>query len=505
MKARDILQLLNRIESQFPVDTWVINDIHVWPIIRLDMMFSLHFLEDKSSSTEINTLFKIRQVMRMTRNYLWFCYSSLIDRTHNDHLSQVDVLFLGDTDGRTKINDKWYDRFCDPLVEYFNTYNISTLVLEKSQQYLIPRYRKSHYIQPQLDREMCKSAIKKTTNHDREKLDQFNEFINYLEKENLDIPLPTKERLYQIMQVILSYETYFENILLKTKPSLAFTVSYSNPIGLAFNLACHTLGIQTVDIQHGVQGECNGAYGRWQKVPKEGYELLPTFFMCWSQDEEKAITSWSKKIKEMHRPIVTGNLFLQSWLKGKNDFNSFYKKRIDNKKGKVNILVTFSPIDAFNERLLKIIVDAIRSSNSNWKWWIRLHPVGLNKKDTIKNFFNDNNVLQKIEIDMANSLPLYALLEQMDVHITYNSAAVYEAEAFSIPSIVTSADNKEYFSKQIRLKTTIFVDNKRKIYQSVNDLLRKKFPSKVIKKEQKDGLLYIKNLVYNKKKLNSYL
>ena len=95
---------------------------------------------------------------------------------------------------------------------------------------------------------------------------------------------------------------------------MGFVVTYYGSIGMAFDLACREFGIPSFDIQHGVQGSLHAAYGRWLRLPVNGYELLPSFFLCWSQKEKSVIEEWSNKFSKWHRPLVHGNLYLDMLL-----------------------------------------------------------------------------------------------------------------------------------------------------------------------------------------------
>ena len=55
------------------------------------------------------------------------------------------------------------------------------------------------------------------------------------------------------------------------------------------------------------------AYGRWNKLPEAGYELLPKFFWVWSEVEAQAIDNWNRIVKQWHQPYIGGNPWLNLW------------------------------------------------------------------------------------------------------------------------------------------------------------------------------------------------
>ena len=482
MNAEEIIKIINDIERKFNVDNWIIDDLHVWPLIRIDLMFNLYYTKLPALQNEVDTYYKIKNAANILKGTLKYLYSSIIDYKNNDKLSKVDVLFISDTDSRVLIDKKWYNRHCRPFIDYFNNKDIKTISLEKSHRYLIPRSYKSIYIQLRLDYELMKSMFIVNKKIKKIKLEDYDKFLKYLNDKKLNIPIPDINRLKIIVLAVNSYSNYFTQILNITKPAIGFTVSYHNPVCMAFNLSCRRFGIPSIDIQHGVQGDYNAGYGRWLRVPVAGYELLPSIFWCWSKDEADSIEKWSKKVQASHKAIVGGNLFLDLWrvsgskLAKKHD-REFLK--INNAVNKYkNILVTLSADD--NIKFINDIVPVMNELKNDYKWWIRLHPCSMQKKDEINKILIDSKLIN-FDIDNATDFPLYALLRHMDLHITQSSAAVFEAESFGVPSIVTSYDAKSYFSKQILKGTAIYANNAETIKKILTGQLQTK-----IKKRRKN-------------------
>lgn len=276
---------------------------------------------------------------------------------------------------------------------------------------------------------------------------------------------------------------YFKFIFEKTDPSLGFAVSYYGTEGMAFNLACREHGIKSVDIQHGFQGDYHVAYGRWDKVPKDGYELLPSLFWCWSNSEAQSIKKWCNSISACHKPLVGGNLLLNSWRK--KDYSparSFDDKILKIKKlcpDKCHILYTLSGFTLTERDRLASIIEKLKHSHFPFFIWIRLHPTTLNKRNEIKKLFSGPH----IEIDNATDYPLYALLRHMDIHITEFSSTVIEAESFNVPSIITHVLGAETFQDQIKSGHAFFAETTEQIIHSVQILKDKSFSNKNMEME----------------------
>lgn len=475
MKATKILDLLNEIEEKFQVDKWMVDGIHIWPIIRIDLMMNLHYESSPDLQTRINLLLKIREGLKMLLGVPKYLTSFFFDYTKNSRIdSSAKAIFLGDGVSKVYLKNVWYDKFCDPFIDYFKKKNIATFFMEPLHKYIIPRYSFSMFIQPYLDYELIKSMFFSKKGDFDIKVINYDSFITFLRSKNVRVPLPSLERIKQIIIVIKAYSTFFKRVLAKLEPSLGFVVGYYGPRGMAFNLACSQLGIQSVDIQHGVAGEFNAAYGRWNRVPKKGYNLLPSIFWSWSKTDAGAVNKWSKKITDNHnKAIVGGNMFLGLWKDQDGDFVKYYDKFIIQKKGEINILITLSSIENHNKTLLEKLLAIIKSSSFKWKWWIRAHPCELEEKENIKRWLTKNHILN-YEIDQATDLPLYAIMRHMDIHITYVSATVFEADFFAIPSIIVGEDGVSYFLNQILAGIAIVANEPSKIKKAINAFLLRK-------------------------------
>ncbi|MBI2463464.1 hypothetical protein HYV57_00735 [Candidatus Peregrinibacteria bacterium] len=472
MKAEHILALFNQIEKDFEVDQWTIDGIHVWPLIRLDMMMGLHFEESEKLQIKITLLFKIRQAFGMIFGYVRYIFQSLRDMKNNAKIHPVDAVILGDGIARVFLNGKWHDRFCDPLVHDLSLKNKTSLVLEPLHNYIVPRYSPSIFIQHLLDFSLLKNFIFKKKHFKHIELKDFQKFVEYIQLKKLRIPLPDENRLKIIVLTVKSYAEHYKKILKLAKPSQGFVVCYYGPRGLAFNLACHQLGIPSVDIQHGVAGEYNPAYGQWNKVPPSGYEVLPSIFWCWTKEDALAIRRWNKNVTESHRAVLSGNMFADFWknasiMDKKIDNNSF--QSLTKKKEDIHILVTLSSVENHNNLLLSKIIEVMKHSDARWKWWIRLHPCLLYKKKEVKKTLQEARI-QNFEIDQATDLPLYLILPHMDIHITYVSATVVEACMFGVRSIVTGEDAVRYFSAQISSGWAVYSETPDKITQAIKRL-----------------------------------
>ena len=122
MNIKQQADLISSIEEKFPVDEWVIDGIHVWPIIRMKFAFALseYF---RSSTQSKKGLFK--KAFGQINSHTRYLYAYLRDYSKNvkPHKS-IDTIFLSDGVSYTKLNGTWYERFCDPFISQFKQEDI---------------------------------------------------------------------------------------------------------------------------------------------------------------------------------------------------------------------------------------------------------------------------------------------------------------------------------------------------------------------------------------------
>ena len=333
MKSSEVMKLINEIEDKFPVDTWIIDNIHIWPLVRISLAYQLYNLTN-FKTIKISKLQKIsnkyKKALDLAKNYFDFARAYYGDRDNNISKNNVaDIVFLGYTTNRHLINNSWYDIFCNPYINQLEQANISSLLLElaPNHEYRIPRYSSSIFIQPQIDALKLISYFEFRKNQDSNHLEDWESFEAYLEYK-LGFKLININTLKHKIILIKYISKYFKNILLKAKASLGFVINYYGVIGMAFNLACRELNIVSVDIQHGMQGEFHAAYASWNRLPTKGYELLPNKFWCWSEFEAITINQWSKNSSGKYESIVGGNLWHNIWQEKNSELVHQYDLKI---------------------------------------------------------------------------------------------------------------------------------------------------------------------------------
>lgn len=440
--ARDVLELIHEVENRFKPQSWKIEGIDIWPILRVNL-----YCELTLSMTNIKGEKSFFQQIRRAFDALTFPLSS---QTKN-----ADFLFVSDGISYVNMNSNLYERFCDPMIELVEAEAKSWLKwnitgnLNGKWAFQAKRVSKS------IDRILIWSKFKKRILINLPELDNLCNFIN--EKTEYQFYWTTNKIASQF-QKILAMEEWFLKKLKVIKPSVVVIVGYYSDRCMALISACNRLKIKSTDIQHGIQGELHAAYSSWQRVPELGFNTLPHDFLVWSRNEGNVIDKWSNGT--IHDNKILGNLFEERWFTKDNlnviELDKCVAKVVGKMSAAKTALFTIQYGLNYDDWIFKLI----EKTQSEFNWLIRLHPVIADKKN-----FNRINKLMKqygitnYELDYSTSLPLYSLMRNVNIHVTHSSSAIIEAKNFGILTIILSAYGAELFGNEIKEGNAFFCKN----------------------------------------------
>ena len=118
-------------------------------------------------------------------------------------------------------------------------------------------------------------------------------------------------------------------------------------------------------------------------------------------------------------------------------------------------------------KLPKWFCEIINHGPPNYKWFIRLHP---QPKRSATNIDDIMIAGQNYNVDIKNAtdLPLMALLERVDIHITLWSSTVLEAKQFGVPSIVIHENGQDLFGQEIKDGTVKTAFSRRELEEAIS-------------------------------------
>ncbi|MFC1504039.1 hypothetical protein ACFL6D_01340 [Spirochaetota bacterium] len=450
MKPDQIIDIINEAEKLFPVDEWMISDLHIWPVIRQILGDSLLGVFDTQTNKSLLSKFKKYSGMlySLLYEFLQMIYITFLNTLYFKRSHPADAVFFFNANNRTKAGDTWFVKEAHPVMEELKKRNISCRCIENVgiNNFKKNRSEKSWLIPLTLYKKLYKIAVLFKKNDYPVNMKSFHDFISFLLDRGIDPSPYSIYRLKKFTAYLLYESRLLCNIFTKIKPRYVFIVCYYR-FGWACNYTCYKQNIISVDIQHGVAGKLNYEYGRWTQVPAGGYELLPRYFMCWSRDDHNAISAWSSG-NTYHDALITGNTWIDYWKYSRDDmvlrFDNVFRNFILKNNIKVFILFTHQILYGFPEWIMQAI-----KSTPDYFWGMRMHPCSTSKEISILKRMIKENRIGNIDYRFSSNIPLPALLKHTNIHVTGWSAVVYEAENYNIPSIVTHSIGASIYQTEI--------------------------------------------------------
>jgi hypothetical protein len=433
MKNRvDITEFIVGAERKFPVNSWKINDIHLWPLLRIRIFFYLiNIIEAQKGVTSENMSHarlpfpgniigsvksKIKNIGDVVRCFRWL-----------NGLPSRKYLFVGFDGHRVNHKGKRYNKFFDALIEKHNLRKDSAF-FECGPEPAGIQYH-SDIILKYHGALTGFLAYHKMFVKDKPVFtwEGYADFLDYLSENELTrsfaaaISKGKAERWCEDFPVKV---LFFEKVLQRLRPeSVHILCYYSFNEVMALTAAANRLGIKTIEMQHGPQTEIHLCYGSWSVVPDSGYDILPRGYWCWDDYSKRVLDQWVSR-NALYNVKVTGNPWIDHW---KNSGNAYPHKDF--------ILYSLQPAPVTVPQLFPdVLTDFIK--NQPYQWFLRLHPRQLDEKENIKAFLEQKRILHLVNIDDATNDALPQLLANARLHVTHFSGSAIEAGMFGVFSVL---------------------------------------------------------------------
>jgi hypothetical protein len=448
-----IKDIIVSFESDYPVNSWRFNGIHLWPILRIDIFF---YLLSKNTSETPNNVLKQSQVVlkkkntrkdlnKQLKNFIKFVISKLWVFYK---IKKVENIFVSHNFHRTKFKQNDFNKFFDSLIHLDKKYEDSFFLEYGSTSYenLYNSDRVFNFIKYL----RYYNSFKKNTNSISFEIDGLESFFEDLKKNELinDVQFPFNLETLQLKLKDFSLRVkFFTNILKNSRPKRVYILCYYSFDAMAIVSAANLLDIETIEMQHGPMVDDHLCYGSWSNVPDLGYSVLPRVFWCWDLFSSKAIYKWSSKNS------------LYSYIIGGNPWINFLKTQSLEFKVADYILYTLQPSpltleDTFSDKLITTI------KLTKEKWVIRLHPRQGVTIFHIEELLKLKGVLDKVILKDVEEYPLPIVLSNAKVHVTHSSGSTLEALSYKIPSVVINKIGFDYYKDLIQKGKLKFIDFK---------------------------------------------
>jgi len=445
-RRMEILDSLNKIEKELPVENLQLGNMQYWPIIKIKL-FSWLIFDSKSQRNMKAEDSSLKS--KLSKKFLPF-----LKTLHPKYMSSLlktnkrNLILSTSVNRHFKLNEHSFDYFLDPIFLYLQENKRKTTVwsINESQSphsttlykqaftniFYLPAFLLSIAISPIFVSKInkhCKCLLQPTLSS------------------QLQITIPNSLIFRIIFEFSLSklFQLHFR---LFGKPSRVFTTTFYSKWG--FIHALNSLKIPVYDVQHGVQSNYHSSY-TWNKI----LNTLPSNFLSWSKQDAEHIQNWGGSATAIGNPFISYTKNHKNLLALPLEFETIIKE-----SGKPVIIISLqwgTKYDFLSE-LLK---------NAEYFYLIRFHPgMSQQEKDVVLKIISDSNN-KSTDIKFSNQLPLVTLLINSSLHITCYSSVVIEADLLNTPSLCLSGDSKKLFS---HLKSCHYLEEDENIHEKITKI-----------------------------------
>lgn len=272
---------------------------------------------------------------------------------------------------------------------------------------------------------------------------------------------------------------FWLNVIKKTNPIKIIGIQPDRYLCEAAKKA----NVAIADLQHGVIDEGHLWYG--EKFNCGKLKLwFPNEFLVWDKSSGNAL-KWSHE--KNCKVTVIGHPWIERFIANDPEDNivQYYLNQASELKNKnPNILLTlqagveryFEEDPNFDGYMHSEIKKTILSTQYKYNWLIRLHPGHIHGKESIKisRYLSQFDGYTNIIYRKSTNLPLPAILNFTDIHITHSSTVVKESAWFGVKSVITDSSMLSGGERD-----TFFAHERRKGIAEVLDIEHHSLPAKI--------------------------
>lgn len=481
MKNSDVFDAINSLEQRFPVQAWRSGDIDLWPTYRFRLYANALATVLQQEPVRVRAPGVRELAARVSRALLRVPHAALRDWRRNASVhAGTEAVFFSDGVSFVKLEDAWFDRVIDPVMQALEGRGHRTLKLTPLSYLHIPRHVPSRFIQPAIDRIKVTATYRSAPTE----LPEFEKFQDATRQLLGDIA-PTLQWLRVQAARLQGLAQWFGRVLDRAGGSYAFVNTFYSLEGLAFVQAARRRGMRSVDVQHGIQGPHHIAYARWANISPRGYSTLPDEFWVWGEEEVATIDAWRSGCAT-HVPRTTGNFWLQRWRDDADPLVASYLRQARALRGSRPQVMACVVWGVPEEETSKLI-EAAKLCGSSVAWWWRLHPVMADQCDEFARRL-DSNGLDGSQVRQATDLPLFALLRFADLTVAHSSTVIREAADLGVPSVITSDYGAELHSTLISRGVALHATDERAIVAAIQTLAARERPSSAVASADRHSL-----------------
>ena len=434
MLREELTARLSAFEGKQRVDTWTWNDWRAWPALRNRLALSLH--QRDAPPLPEGWQARIGGILARRRQGLERRVTQFLEGSGRPQ-DPTDVVFVSSTERGQPFAGRLYNPVVDPWVEEVQRTGHRAHVWDLGD----PRrgaLRGHVSVQHALD-----AALRSTPPSEEPAPAWYAELADFAH-EALDADLAWED-VRRELHAIDTWAALFGEWLADARPRNLFLECWYAPDRMAATLAARRLGIPSIDLQHGIQGDAHPAYAGWT-APEGGWELVPDGFWVWGEwDADSLLRSNPGAIGE-ERIRVVGHRWLHAWAEEEGRSHRAAIREAQQRAGTDRCIVfTLQQGVPYRETLAALVAQA----PLHWRWLVRLDRSMTESPEALEAELRQE-LGSNVEVVSATRLPLHAWLRVCAWHVTGFSTCALEALPFGVPTLLTHESGEHAFAEFVR-------------------------------------------------------
>lgn len=440
-------KVFQQLEAEFDVKSWRCGGIPVWPLVKF-------FL-----AREIDDYVSGKNLVHLTRGFragerLRYAAKIAGDRLTNNGIrpGKADIALLTYNSFRHyELGGRWFNIIQDPLQFFAQESGLSVETLEILNIFPPREPPCSRTFSITVDTVLAKLTARMgwAPNLRQSELKELHAKIRPAES-IIDVGDLASffSRLDAAIRNLFTLARLFERKITQISPRQVWMANYYSLSGMAMCLAATRLGVPSVDVSHGSSGELHYAYSGFEGHPRGGYPMVPNYFLSRHVGDAKALKSLTAGSVVHHSPVVIGDMAAHAWRANAFDIATETRAKLTSATGtkgsdskKLDVLIAAQTI----EQLPPQLVEAMKAARNWCRFWVRFHPIYLQNI----NEFRPPEGLEIPDLVATTTLPLFSLLERIDVVVTESSSVAEDGLSWNLPAIVVHPFGQAMFQRYI--------------------------------------------------------
>lgn len=437
MSLKILFEKFSQLEEDLDLFNQKIDNVYFWERVRFPVY--MHLMESTNITGQPHTRLE-RTPANIGRRSLLALKNIFYKNPYC--VPQAELLFLGSPRRKLLDDGKWWDIYCDPIIEF----------LDNTYVYLETDYLNRHFTPAKtlniwyLDFPLFLAAVKQelgisTVSLKKQDVLLLQEIENQLEQ-RFGVRVDLQRQVIRNLCLRKSTLPVYRRILEKVNPKLVILVESCGKE--TFIEACKEAHIPVVELQHGVTGKYNPCHsfpgpGQLKRTYPDYLFLFGDF---WKEDIQYPIG--------LDRIYSVGYPYLEREA----------SKYLGVEKQDQLLFISQGTV---GEKLSHFAVELSKRKNFSFTIVYKLHPGEYARWRSAYPWLLGTN----IKVIDSDDIPLYQLFAESKIQVGLNSTAIYEGLYFNLKTILLNLPGVEYMDRLIEQQIAHLVSSVNEIVEII--------------------------------------